>query len=332
MKTHSPNYFKVAALCCFALLLNACKPPAPGIYKNDKIASGQRSDFHDLNKEALTYLKGNKLKSVKLMMSKELMDETTTEQEVEVIGNDLTDNDYELADEYYVVTKDTSGGSLPIIGDDINRYGLKYPSMPAHERYFAFFLPKKGDNKQMITLMYAKLSYGWRIIDMDVESYTIDGKTGPELYQLGKEDYAHKYLVEAESVLSLAQACYTPSDIWQYPDADSLKNLSNKVMLESYNKYRFPFVLSGVSSGPRIERVYMLRNDHGTFPAVYYMTHYSIADTNAVKKENLSIQKALRQIMPGIGKDFKYILYSAYNKEPSSYDSIDHFDMTEQVK
>jgi hypothetical protein len=160
----------------------------------------------------------------------------------------------------------------------------------------------------------------------------MDGKTGPELYQAGKDAYNHKYLVEAESLLSLAVACYTPADIWQYPGVDSLKALADKLNEETDNKYHFPIVLAGVPSGPRIERVYMLRNDQGTFPTVYYMTHYNIADTNAVKKENRQIQKNLGKLMPGLGRDFKYVLYSAYNKLPSSYESVDHFEMAQKMQ
>jgi hypothetical protein len=332
MKTLAPRRFQALIVLSLAALFVSCAPPAPGIYKNDKIKSSKQSDFHELNTEAFGYLKKNSFKEIKLMFSRDLLTDAAMEHEVEVIGNDLTDYDYQLMDEYYIVSKDTAGGTVPIAGDDINRYGLKYPSAPSRERYFAFFLPKKSDNKSLITLAYTKYNYGWRISAMDVEPYTIDGKTGPELYEQGKEEYQKKYLIAAVNTMALAAAAYSPSSVWVYPKADSMATLNEKVGNEANDKYSYPLSLGGVPTAPQLLSISNVRNEKGTFPGIYYRTHYNISDTTDIKKENLLVQKYLSKIMPGIDRDVKYIYYSAYNKLPSTYESIDHFDMTEVVK
>ena len=311
-----PHRFKLLAPLCLILMLTACKPPSPGIWKDGKISSWNRSKFHDMNKEALGDLKANNLKSIKLMLSKDLIDETNTERQVEMISNRLTDDEYVPLAEYYVVNRYKDADTVPATGENVNRYGLQYPET-ATEMYFAFFVPRKSDNKYLVSLIYAKLDYGWRITEMDVSPYTINGRTGPELYELGKSQYAKKHLTAALNTLALAVTCIKPSDVWQYPDADSLHSLYAKVVDEANEKYKFPLVLHDVSTGPMIVRVYNLRNAEGTFPEVYYMTHININDTIAVKKENLLIQKSLSKLTPGIDENVRYILYSAYNKRPS---------------
>src|ERR1700740_3117664 len=115
MKPLTPK-FKLMALACLVLSLQACSPPKPGTYKNDEISSSKRSDFHDLNKTALGYIKANSLKELQLMMSKEMIDNPGNERLVELMGNRLTDNPYDIIEEYYVVGKHKAKDSLPATG------------------------------------------------------------------------------------------------------------------------------------------------------------------------------------------------------------------------
>ena len=72
--------FKLVALACLVFLVQACGPPKPGVYKDDQISSGKRSEFHDLNTTALRYIKANSLKELQLMMSKEMIDDPGNER------------------------------------------------------------------------------------------------------------------------------------------------------------------------------------------------------------------------------------------------------------
>lgn len=80
-----------------------------------------------------------------------------------------------------------------------------------------------------------------------------------------------------------------------------------------------------------ILRVYTMYLDDGTYPMVYYMTHFDLKDTTSVKKENLEIRKVVAKLMPGMEQNNRYILYSAFNKQPSGYVTVNHFDMQDKI-
>jgi hypothetical protein len=328
MKTLSLNQFKIAAILGLFLVFQSCVL-VPGSWKNEKISSGKRDDFHQLNTEVLAYLKANNPKGLKVLLSKEMI-EGNNERQVELISNRLNDNPYELLDEYYVVNKYSDNDTVLVKNGGINRYGLRYPYRTT-EMYFAFFLPKKSDNKYMVSLIYGKFSYGWKIIKLDLAPYTINGKTAPELFALAKDQYDKKHFQAAMNNVELAVTCFKPSAYWQYPDEIDAGTFYTRVHEQVNEMYRYPLVLKQLPTGPMILRVYTQDNDEGTFPMIYYMTHYNLKDTTAVKKENLQIRKVISKIMPGLDENNKCILYSAFNAQPTGYNTIDHFDMTDKI-
>ena len=330
MKPLSINKFIISFTFWLAFMLQACNK-VPGSWKNEKISSGKRDDFHQLNNEALKYLKENDPKSLRSLLSAEVIDEGHLERRVELISNRLNDNAYTLLDEYYVINKYVDHDTLKYTGGDINRYSLQYPGV-AKEMYFSFFVPTKSDNKYVISLIYSKLNYGWKIIKLDVEPYTINGKTGPELYAMAREQYDKKHLEAALNKISLAVTCFKPNDYWQYPDELDARSFFTRVQAETDQQYKFPLVLKQLATGPMVLRVYTKTTDEGTFPMVYYMTHFNLKDTTAVKKENLLVKKAVARLMPGLENDNKYIFYSAFNRQPTGYATVDHFDMTDKPK
>jgi hypothetical protein len=328
MKPLPLSQFKITAALGLFLVFQSCVS-VPGSWKNEKISSGKRDDFHQLNTEALTYLKANNPKGLKALLSKEMIADNN-ERQVELISNRLTDNPYELLDEFYVVNKFIDKDTIPRGSQGISRYGLIYPSA-AKEMYFAFFAPKKPANKYMVSIVYAKLNYGWKIVKLGLAPYTINGKTAPELFALAKDQYDKKYIQAALNNVTLAVTCYEPGLYWQYADQADAGLFYTKVHEEVNEKYKYPLVLKQLATGPMILRVYNKDNDEGSFPLIYYMTHFPLKDTDEVKKENLQIRKVVDQLMPGLGENNKYILYSAFNKQPTGYVTVDHFDMTEKM-
>jgi hypothetical protein len=301
----------------------------PGTWKNEQISSGKRENFHQLNVEALKYLKANDPKGLKALLSKEMIGRNN-EREVERISNRLNDNEYNLLDEYYVVHKYKDTDTVRATNGNINRYNLLYP-YAATEMYLAYFIPKKTNNKYMISLAYAKFNYGWKIIKLNIQLYTVNGKAAPELFALAKEQYGNKQLQAALNNVSLAMTCFEPGAYWQYPDEVDARSFYTRVNAEVNIRYNYPFVLNQVATGPKLLRVYTKNMDDGTYPMVYYMTHFPLKDTTEIKKENLKIRKAVAKLIPGMEKNNKYILYSAFNKEPTGYEEVDHFDMTDKV-
>ncbi len=321
----------VKAIMIFGLftIFQACKP-LPGSWKNEKIADGKRDDFHKMTKEALKNLKANDPKSMIPLFSK-AMNEGHNDRQIELISNRLTDNEFDLLDEFYVVHKYKDTDTVAAVGGDINRYALMAPFVN-QEMYMAFFVPKKSDNKYMLSLIYSKFSYGWKITEMDLSPYTINGKTAPELYALARRQYDKHQVQAAINNLLLAVNCLHPSKYWMYPDEPDANKLYTTLHQDVINLYHYPMVLK-LATGPMILHVYTKTGDDGgTYPLIYYMTHFPLKDTTEVKKENLQIRSVVATLMPGIGENNKYIYYSAFNKQPTGYETVDHFDMVDKVK
>jgi hypothetical protein len=304
----------------------------PGSWKNEKISSGKRSDFHQLNTEVLKYLKADDPKGLKMFLSKDMLSENI-DREVEHIGNRLTDNEYDLMDEYYLVHKYRDTDTVATSNGDINRYRVLYPYV-TNEMYVAFLVPKKPVNKYMVTLVYGKFNYGWKIVKLDLGLYTINGKTAPQLFALAKDQFDKKEIVAALDNLSLAQLCWKPSSLIQYPDAIDAGKFYQKVNLAVEIKYHYPIVLRDVATGPMVLGVYNKYADDvdGSYPLIYYMTHFPLKSAAEVRKENLEVRKAVSKMMPGIEENNKYIYYSAFNVQPRGYNTVDHLDMVDTVK
>jgi len=305
--------------------------PGPGVWKNGKIAAGKRSDFHELTDDALNWLKANNFKRMKFIMSKELNQDRYTEQTIEHISNYLNDNKYALFDEYYIVNKYNDVDTVNSDNNNINHYMLQYHN-PQREMYIAFFLPATAANKWMISLVYSKFDYGWKISELDVGPYTFNGKTGPELYKLAKDNYSKNYLIDAVNNTALANTCMAPVDIWQYGAEDSLHTFYGQIINEANDKYKFPYTLNAISTKPRIIRVFNQTNKEGSFPMVHYLSSINLKDTDAIKNENEQIRKVIGNIMPGLDKDKKYVYYSAFNVKPRSDKEVDRFEMTDKLK
>jgi hypothetical protein len=274
----------------------------------------------------LKALKANEVKGLKPFLSKDMLTDISDRQ-VELISNRLTDNDYKLLDEYYVVHKYKDTDTIAVKNGDVNRYAVLYPNA-AKEMYLAFFVPKKSDNAFMISLVYGKFDYGWKIVKLDLGPYTINGKTAPELFNDAKDQYDKKHLQAAVNDAALSMLCFKPNALWRYPDEDDAGKFYIKIRLEANMRYNFPFVLNQVATGPKLLRLYQAKDDDGgTYPMIYYMTHFDLRDTDKVKKENLQVRSAIDYIMPGLSADNKFILYSAFNKEPNGFETVGHFDM-----
>ncbi len=67
----APNPLLIKLFCLLSVffVLQSCSPHEPGTWKNDKIESSQKEDFHALNKQLLDGLKANAPRQVEAVMS-----------------------------------------------------------------------------------------------------------------------------------------------------------------------------------------------------------------------------------------------------------------------
>ncbi len=330
MKPVNRYLLKLSAFLLLIVALQGCMSKA-GSWKNDQIEAGKRADFHDLNNHVLADLKANDLRHLNNYMSKDLHENTYTERQVEHISNSLSDNTFTLLDEFYVVNKFRDFDTVKATGSGINCYGLVYPGTE-REMYMAFFAPKASANKYLISLIYAKYNYGWKLSELDLAPYTINGQTATELFKYAKDEYNKKHLIEAYNASSLAISCLKPSEVWEYQNENDVHDFYSKLIEEANNQYKFPFTINQVVTKPLLIKVYNQTNDEGSFPIVYYISKIKLADTTAIKKENIEIRKAVNTLMPGLNQHKKYVLYSAFNQLSTGKKTVEHFDMTDKLQ
>jgi len=312
-------------------MIAGCMPPDPGIWKNNQIKSGDRDHFHELNAQLFKAIKAGNVHDVEDMMSQQMLDDNSAKRKIDLIGNRLKTNEYSIFDEYYIVHQYIGDQTIKTDTGHLNDYKLHYQSV-TREMYVGLFLPKSGADQYMISVIYAKYKYGWRIYFFDVQQYTTTGKNAPALYNLAKQQYAQGYLMKALNTMKLSRDCAIPVTIWLYRNDGEMDDFYRKLITEAGQKYRFPVFISNVP-GVEILGVDTQPMNDGPCPAVSYITKVSVNDTNAVKKENLAIQKAIGKVFPGIDVGEKYIYYTAFNHLPKGKKgSPPYFDITQKLK
>lgn len=326
------NLFKLICCLLIPIILQSCSNEI-GAWKNDQIKQSNRDELHALNAQVFKYIKANDTKSLGAYLSKELFNDNYTNSSVERASNNLKLDSFVNFNEYYVVNKYTAADTINSPKPGVNSFRLVYPGM-AEEMYIAMFLPKNSKtlNQSMITAVYAHYSYGWKLGKLDVGTYTYNGKTSTELYEQAKQQYKAGYLFPAANTMTLATTCSRPNDLWQYLAEDELYNFSKTVTNEANAKYHYPIILNGVSTKPRIIRVYFTTTNEGSYPTIGYLTHINLKNVDAIKKENDEIRKYIGQAIPGIDKTTSIILYSAYNEMPVSTRVVPRYDIKDMLK
>lgn len=324
------RFTNLFSLLTLIIVLQSCNN-TPGHWENDQISSGKRADFHSLNDQAIKYLKANDANQLSFLESSALSQDNNNLKTIETISNDLNAANYTLFDEYYTVNKYKDYDTIKSVAAGIKNHTLVYPG-EAQEMYIAFFIPKTGKDKNLITLMYAKYNYGWKIFSLDDGPYTFNGKTAPELFEKGEAQYAQKYLVDAVNTMALANSCLRPASIWQYPNESDITNLYARVTYEANKQYKFPFVIQQVPTHPRIIRIFNQSTPGGYYPGIYYLSSVKLKDTVALKKENENIRKVIAGLIPGIDKDNKRLIYTVFNEMPNTMKSVDRFEIDQDLQ
>lgn len=302
----------------------------PGTYKNSAIKSSKREDFHKLNDQLFEALKANQPEVAKNFMSKDLMDDNSVNRTVELISLRTKGGKYSLLDEYY--SKDEKEPSGLIFNADAtgeDAYTIDYRQADTKENYAALMVvPKNAQEQWLITAIYGKYNYGWKLNKLDLGAYKINGKTAPEQFKLAKEKYKKSYWIDAVNAMSSAEQCFRPSTSWKYASENAMNKFYYKVVQEVNGKYTFPFTINQLQTKPKIFRIFtQVIPDEGTFPMIYYVSSISLKDTLALKKENEQLKKVIGKVLPGIDQDKKYVLYSAFNGFPDGRKVTQHYDL-----
>jgi hypothetical protein len=316
---------KSLSLLLLTIALQSCNlaPLKPGIWKDGKIEADKRTKFHALNDQLLKNIKAGDADGVENMLSKDLLEKAGYKRTVELIGNHMKEGDYSLNEEYYTVNNVKDGTFKNPNTDSLD---LDYAAV-AKEMYMAFLIPKTPQNKYMVTVVYGKFDYGWKIDKLEIAKYTENGKGTAALYQQAIDQLNKGYLIDASNSMAMAHDCSNPSEELKPLFTETMHAFYGKIINALNNHYKYPLAIAGVATKPRIFRVDNQNVNGGTYPAVCYLTSYDLRDTVAIKKENEQVKKVIGNILPGIDKDKKYMVYSVYNKKPDMTSNAYSYDI-----
>jgi hypothetical protein len=210
---------QTAFVWCFIMIaLLACGPAKPGIYKGDEIPSGVKNKLRNLNTELLSALKANDPERQELLMNQELINDKGNRLRIaEHISNRMKLGDYSLLADYYIVNQvikredsdnaEFSGTNLiKERGLGINNFDLSIYRQ-AEEMYMALFIPKKASEQWLVSAIYSKYDYGWKISRLELSPYAENGRTAPELMKQAKEQLKNGYWLDASNTASYAVNC-----------------------------------------------------------------------------------------------------------------------------
>jgi hypothetical protein len=315
-----------------AFILQSCDngPAGPGIWKNDQISSSDQSRFHDLNDKLFAALKTNDESQLENIMSEDFIAVTNKKRQVELVSNRFKEDKYKLLDEYYVSSRFIHGDTIKGVLKGGGNYSIYCPG-GVKEMYIACFVPQNIPNQYMITAVYCKFEYGWKLNMLETNAYAKNGKNAFELYNAAKASYAKGYLVNALNYGASAINCTRPSSLWKYANEAEISYFYNQVLNDVSAKYRVPLAIKGGPTHLEIIRIFNQEDATGTFPMIYYLTKIKVSDTIAIKKENEGIRKVIDQTIAGFDKENKYVLYSAFNEWPTGVKTVEHFDMRQKI-
>lgn len=308
------------------LTLQSCGPGHPGVWKNGQIDDSKRNNFHKLNDELFVGIKANKPKDVEILMSRPLLEANNYIRTIELMSLQSQLGSYDMLDEYYIVNnKPTDTHSITTKATDGSPYTFNCTTV-TEEMYIALMVPKTHGDKFMITAVYCKYDYGWKLNVLAMEPYTITRKTAPELYKSAMNKLSKGYVVDAFIEMDIAEKCLQPSQVWTYPKNEEMGKDYGKI-IEYLNSYKYPLVIDKVATKPRIFQVTHLSTDEGIFPSVDYISTIDLKDTVALEKEKEEIKSSIGTLFPGIDKDKRYIYFTAFNQKPSANKTVPFFDM-----
>lgn len=329
-----PNYFiKTAALLGLAVVVlsSGCNKK-PGSWKNGQIDAGKKKDLHAMHDGVMDDIRKDDQKHLENIMSAEVLNNPGTMRTVDNISNDLKSGKSELLDEYYIVNKYRDRDTIINKDHGINNYTIDYPGV-AQEMYINISVITSPSEKRLVMAAYSKYNYGWKLSRLSVNTFALNGMTAPELYQLAKDQYQKKYLVDAVNTMGLAYACLTPVEIWQYPQHEEIMKFYQQIVGEAERKFGKGLVFSDIPTNPFVFRIANKQFTDGVYyPAVFYHSKVSLKDTTALKKENMQMRKSIGKLITGIDVGKKYLIYVAYNRPPSAKESVETYEFDQELK
>ncbi|MFD1257000.1 hypothetical protein ACFQ3S_09350 [Mucilaginibacter terrae] len=310
------------------IVLSGCSKHEPGAWRNDGIDASVREDFSELNKVLFEGLKANNPKLIEKIMSKTMLEDVNKVRLIELCSIRMRKGKTIPLDEYYMV-HDFNKDNTMKADHGINSYTLTYQPT-TREMYVAFYMVNEGAEQWLLSAIYNKLNYGWKLCELELNPLTIDGKSAPQLYQQAQKQYESSYISNAMSSMEQARNCSTPNVMWRYALQSEMDKFYTQLSDEVGSRYKFPLAMNQVPTHPVIFMVVNKDTDEGRFPLVMYLSKIRLKDTVMLKQEHEAVRKSIGKIIPGIDKEKKFLMYAVFNELPNwqlnKTKKVDHYD------
>ncbi|PTQ99729.1 hypothetical protein C8P68_102558 [Mucilaginibacter yixingensis] len=327
------HYLRLSVVALFVVALQSCGPGKPGIYKGAQIPGGMQSKMHGLDNDLLEALKANNNDKLEGMMSSELIAAGHERMRTaEQISYHMQTGDYVLSKEYYIVNQTRGLDTLRERNEGVNNFDLIY-ERTAPEMYYVFFTPKTPQ-KWQVTALFCKLSYGWKLCDLELNLSADNGLTAPQLMAQAKKQFDQGEWLEGLNSAGMAEDCLRPYTKMKYLSEDEITNYYNQTAFKTFVKNQhMPVTVGQVNTRPLIIRVLLERNAEGAFPNINYLTKLDLNDTKALAKENEEVGKVIGSVFKGVDKNRKYIYYTIYHDKGNGHaNPKEHTDMRQVLK
>jgi len=328
----------ILLLLGFALCSPACMFIETKTTQNDNIDADIRAEIAPLNKKVFNCLMTNNVAGLKKLMSKILIDSSGKNIDTIVhMTAEYKAKSYKILDEFY--TKNAfPGRPVTIVRNkgDLNNYTIKYGALN-REMYASIMVSEGLPINFAVLAVYGKYDDVWKLNIISVNDYTILGKTAPEYYADALQDGRKNDTIDAAMKILTASVIGHPGGKhFKYQDDDDMQVFYTGTIANANATYHFPITLTQIKTRPQIlgvtPKVITEKPEPGVFPIIKYKSAINIADTVALKAENLEIQKMIGTVFKSITDNNNYIFYDALNLLPDGKASPRYYVFVQKLK
>lgn len=286
-----------------------------------------------MHKKVLDLIQAQDTKQLDNLISKELVvNSGQFASSVIQISNAMKVDSFSITDEYYIINKYMADDTVKTDAKGDEAHNLIYPGV-TREMYAVFYVPKNDTpNKWMVTMLYNKFDYGWKLSHLTMQPYMMNGKTAQQLYRSAQQEYKNGYLINAFNDARMSYSCMHPSRMYRYNNEQEVFRFFSKVQQEAIQKFKMPMIFKQVATHPGIIGFYNRSINEGNFPIISYLTRVNLKDAAAIRKENAEIQEHIGELMPGVDQHKKYLYYQIYNTPPSREQNIRSLEIIDTLR
>jgi len=304
-------------LILMALFFQGCRLGQGNIYKNVNIPANIRDEINALDIKLFQSLKGNDYQGLTNIMSDEMNAKSVGKFKNLVFPQyhyALSGKSFSQFDEFYLRSFFVNKHTLTTSGSGENSYEFIFP-VTKMETDISLLLIGDSITQYLLTAAYGKSKGVWKLDYINLELYSLFGKSAPGLYDQAKYLYENHYLLDAANTMMLCNRCSRPADtFFRYEISGEMKDFFDRIAAETNKKYPMPMTLENINTKPSLFKIYPQLFMKKVCPEIRYLSHISMDDTLALKKENLEVQKSAGELFYGLKKNNSFIVYRAFSE------------------